>query len=82
MFVFVCILPHVSLFATRVCMCVSKLDKGEGHCVPAASDLVEIPTAGNFYTAIIIMCVLLPLTNLSACCTRSSLFFIELHFAL
>ena len=29
-------LPHVSLFATRVCMCVSKLDKGEGHCVPAA----------------------------------------------
>ena len=49
-------LPHVSLFATRVCMCVSKLDKGEGHCVPAASDLVEIPTAGNFYTAIIIMC--------------------------
>ena len=82
MFVFVCILPHVSLFATRVCMCVSKLDKGEGHSVPAASDLVEIPTAGNFYTAIIIMCVLLPLTNLSACCTRSSLFFIELHFAL
>ena len=49
-------LPHVSLFAVGVCMCVSKLDKGEGHCVPAASDLVEIPTAGNFYTAIIIMC--------------------------
>ena len=46
----------VCVLATRVCMCVSKLDKGEGHCVPAASDLVEIPTAGNFYTAIIIMC--------------------------